>query len=268
MERKFDLIAIGGGSGGLAVAKRAAEYGQRAAVIERGRLGGTCVNVGCVPKKVMWNAASLAHFAQDAAGYGFDGTIPSHDWGTLAKKRDAYVARLNDIHRGLLDAKDVELIEGSARFLDANRVEVNGETLVAEHIVLASGGYPALPSIQGAELGITSDGFFELTERPDRVLIAGSGYIAVELGGMLRALGSEVTLLTRYDGVLRSFDPMLREQLMDTMREEGIRLETHAVPFTARREDDGLWVDTEDGRHFGPVDTLSLIHISEPTRLC
>ena len=256
MERRFDLIAIGGGSGGLAVAKRAAEYGQRAAVIERGRLGGTCVNVGCVPKKVMWNAASLAHFAQDAAGYGFDGPLPNHDWGTLAERRNAYVARLNGIHEGLLEAKDVELIEGSARFLDANRVEVNGETLAAEHIVLATGGYPALPSIEGAELGITSDGFFELTERPDRVLIAGSGYIAVELGGMLRALGSEVTLLTRYDGVLRSFDPMLREQLMDAMREDGIRLETHAVPFTARREDDGLWVDTEDGRHFGPVDTI------------
>ena len=256
MEREFDLIAIGGGSGGLAVAKRAAEHGRRAAVIERGRLGGTCVNVGCVPKKVMWNAASLAHVAHDAAGYGFRGAPPEHDWGVLAARRNAYVARLNDIHRRNLEAKDVELIEGSAAFVEPGRIEVDGQVLAAPHVVVAPGGHPALPMLPGAELGITSDGFFELEERPDRVIVVGSGYIAVELGGMLRALGAEVSILARYDGVLRTFDPMLREVLMDGMRSDGIELETHAIPLAARQEEDGLWVDVEDGRHIGPADTI------------
>jgi glutathione reductase (NADPH) len=256
MERQFDVIAIGGGSGGLAFAKRAAEHGARAAVVERGRIGGTCVNVGCVPKKVMYNAAALAHAAHDAPGYGFAPFTPAHDWRALVGRRDAYVARLNGIHRSNLEAKGVALIEGSAAFIGPERLDVDGQTLRAPHVVVATGGHPALPRIPGAELGITSDGFFELEERPARVLIAGSGYVAVELAGVLGALGSEVSILVRYDGVLRSFDPMLREELEAAMADEGIRLETRAVPVGARRERDGLWVDTGDGRSFGPADCI------------
>jgi glutathione reductase (NADPH) len=256
MEREFDAIAIGGGSGGLAFAKRAAEQGARAAVVERGRIGGTCVNVGCVPKKVMYNAAALAHAGHDNPGYGFAPSAPDHDWRALVERRDAYVARLNDIHRSNLAAKGVELIEGSAAFLEPGRLTVDGQTLRARHVVVATGGHPALPAIPGADLGITSDGFFELKERPGRVLIAGSGYVAVELAGVLGALGSEVSILVRYDGVLRSFDPMLREVLEEAMAGDGIRLETRAVPAGARREPDGLWIDTGDGRSFGPADCI------------
>jgi len=256
MQGDFDVIVIGGGSGGLAFAKRAAEHGARAAVVERGRIGGTCVNVGCVPKKVMYNAAALAHAAHDAPGYGFAACSPQHDWATLAARRNAYVARLNDIHRSNLDAKNVALIEGSATFLDAGRLDVDGQAYQAGHIVVATGGHPVVPSIPGAALGITSDGFFELEERPQRVLIAGSGYVAVELAGVLEALGSEVSILVRFDGVLRSFDPMLREELQESMAADGIRLETRAVPAAARRADDGLWIDAEDGRRFGPADCI------------
>jgi glutathione reductase (NADPH) len=256
MEGDFDVIVIGAGSGGLAFAKRAAEHGARAAVVERGRIGGTCVNVGCVPKKVMYNAAALAHAAHDAPGYGFAACTPQHDWATLAARRNAYVARLNDIHRSNLDARNVALIEGSATFLNAGCLDVDGQPYRAGHIVVATGGHPVVPPIPGAELGITSDGFFELEERPRRVLVAGSGYVAVELAGVLEALGAEVSILVRFDGVLRSFDPMLREELQESMAADGIRLETGAVPAAARRAEDGLWIDAEDGRRFGPADCI------------
>ena len=256
MDNHFDLIAVGGGSGGLAVAKRAAEFGARAAVVEQGRLGGTCVNVGCVPKKVMWNAASIAHAFHDAGGYGFSIGELSHDWGALVGRRDAYVRRLNGIHEKLLDNKDVTLLEGAARFLGPGELQVGERTVTADHVVVATGGYPALPSIPGAEVGITSDGFFELKALPRRVLIAGSGYIAVELGGMLRALGAEVSILVRYDGVLRSFDGMLRETLEESMRADGIDLQTHAIPSAAGRDEAGLYVETEDGRRFEGFDSI------------
>ncbi len=194
---RFDLLVIGGGSGGLAHAQRAAEYGANAAVVEHGPLGGTCVNVGCVPKKVMWYTAQQAHQFHHAADYGFDVTVSGHDWGALKKRRDAYIKRLNDIYAVNMDKHDVTLITGSARFVDANSVEVNGQVHRAERIVIASGGRPVVPDIPGAELGITSDGFFALEQRPQRVLIAGSGYVAVELGGVFNALGSVTQIVIR-----------------------------------------------------------------------
>ena len=165
----FDLISIGGGSGGLACAQQAAHYGARAAVIESGALGGTCVNVGCVPKKVMWNAASIALSLADAGDYGFDVTVGGSDWGALKRKRDAYVVRLNGIYERNLAAKGVALVRGSARFVDAHTVEVNGARLKAPHVVIASGGVAVVPRLPGAERGITSNGFFALARRPQPV---------------------------------------------------------------------------------------------------
>ena len=253
---RLDLIVIGGGSGGLAHAQRAAEHGARAAVIESGALGGTCVNVGCVPKKVMWYAASHAHHANLASSFGFDVAVERHHWPLLKERRDAYVKRLNDIYEHNLDTRGIELVRGRARFLDRHTIAVGDDRYEAERVVIATGGRPIVPRIHGAELGITSDGFFELPERPQRVALVGSGYVAVELGGVFSALGSDTTLLVRKDGVLRSFDSMLREELHLAMRQEGITLETAVVPHALEKTADGLRLCAEDGREFGPFDCV------------
>ncbi|HCB14010.1 MAG TPA: glutathione-disulfide reductase [Gammaproteobacteria bacterium] len=225
-EQHYDLLAIGGGSGGLSVVERAASYGAHCALIESGRLGGTCVNAGCVPKKVMWYAAHLAQALDDAPGYGFRLDYFGFDWKKLKNARDSFVGKINEWYLGYLQNAGVELIRGSARFIDAHTLEVNGARCTADHIVIATGGRPQIPSLPGAEFGITSDGFFALQTCPPRTALAGSGYIAVELAGMLNALGSEVTLLVRKDQVLRPFDAMLREQLMERLREDGITVLT------------------------------------------
>jgi glutathione reductase (NADPH) len=256
VSQNFDLLVIGGGSGGLAHAQRAAEYGVNAAVVEYGPIGGTCVNVGCVPKKVMWYASHYAHELHHAADYGYDVSVRGHDWTVLKARRDAYVARLNDIYSNNLDKRGVTYIAGSARFIDANKVLVGDNEYRAEHIVIATGGQPMVPDIPGAELGITSDGFFELAEQPSRVLIAGSGYVAVELAGIFSGLGSATQIMMRKDRVLRDFDKMLSSELMDTMQKSGIALDTGVVPAAVRRTDDGLILKAEDGREFGPADTL------------
>ena len=227
MAQHYDLIAIGGGSGGLSVVERAARQGARCALIEASRLGGTCVNVGCVPKKVMWYAAHLAHALDDAPGYGFKLDYFDFDWQKLKTARDRFVNNLNKWYLGYLAEAGVTLIRGFARFVDARTLEVGGERYNADHIVIATGGRPQVPNLPGAQFGITSDGFFELNACPARVAIVGSGYIAVELAGMLHALGAEVTLLVRKDQVLRPFDAMLREQALERLREDGITVLTH-----------------------------------------
>jgi len=256
VSEKYDLLVIGGGSGGLAHAQRAAEYGANAAVVEYGPLGGTCVNVGCVPKKVMWYAAHYAHQLQHATDYGYAVSVKGHDWAALKLRRDAYVMRLNDIYSNNLDKRSVTHIVGSAHFVDANTVAVGDKEYRAERIVIASGGRPMVPDIPGAEFGITSDGFFELEKQPRRVLIAGSGYIAVELAGIFSGLGSETQVIVRKDSVLREFDKMLSGELMDTMRNSGIALDTEVVPASVSKTDDGITLKAEDDREFGPVDAL------------
>jgi glutathione reductase (NADPH) len=225
--RQFDLLVIGGGSGGLAAAQRAVEYGARVALFEPGRLGGTCVNVGCVPKKVMWNAAELAAAVKNAPYYGFDVRASGHDWPKLKRGRDAYVLRLNDIYERNLDRKGIVTVRAAARLRSATEVfDANGEVYQAKHIVIATGGLPKIPPVPGAGLGITSDGFFELEQLPRRVAVVGSGYIAVELAGVLRALGSEVTLCIRHDALLRHFDALLGEKLVASMRASGVDVVT------------------------------------------
>lgn len=254
MTERYDLLVIGGGSGGLAHAQRAAEYGANAAVIEYGPLGGTCVNVGCVPKKVMWYAAQHAHGFHHAADYGFDVSVKNHDWAGLKERRDAYIERLNGIYERNLDKRGVTFLRGRARFVDAHTLDVDGRKIQADRIVVATGGRPMVPDIPGAELGITSDDFFELEERPQRVLIAGSGYIAVELAGVFNALGSDVRLVVRKDSILRDFEPMLAERLMDCMDRDNIDLVTRVVPKAVARTGDGIVLQSDDGRSFGPVE--------------
>ncbi len=254
MTVEFDLIVIGGGSGGLAHAQRAADFGAKAAVIEYGPLGGTCVNVGCVPKKVMWYTAQHAHMIGHAGAYGFDVVMNGHDWSQLKQRRDAYIARLNSIYAGNLERHGVALIKGKARFLDDRTIDVEGRRMSAGRIVIASGGHPIVPDVPGAGLGFTSDGFFELEERPERMAIVGSGYVSVELSGVFHALGSETTILVRKDGVLRSFDSMLGDELRMAMEADGLSFETGVVPAGLEKAADGLRLTSADHRTFGPFD--------------
>eukprot|EP00045_Choanoeca_perplexa_P002718 m.26148 g.26148 ORF g.26148 m.26148 type:complete len:454 (-) comp11663_c0_seq1:39-1400(-) len=222
--KSFQLLVIGGGSGGLGMARRAAEFGVKAAVVESGRMGGTCVNVGCVPKKVMYYTATMNEMLHDASDYGFDVTTNGFDWPTIKAKRDAYIVRLNGIYDTNLAKAKVEKIVGHAKFIDPNTVDVDGTQYTAEHIVIATGGYPTVPDIPGAELGITSDGFFELEDLPKKVLVVGAGYIAVELAGILNALGSDVSLAIRHDEFLRTFDSAVRSTLMEEMTAAGVKI--------------------------------------------
>jgi glutathione reductase (NADPH) len=252
----FDVIAVGGGSGGLACAQRAAEYGAKAAVIEPHRLGGTCVNVGCVPKKVMWNAAGVALSLADAGDYGFQVSVGGNDWAALKRKRDAYVLRLNGIYERNLEAKGVAYVRGAARFLDKSTLEVNGARMTARHIVIATGGIATVPALPGAELGITSDGFFTLEQRPKRVAVVGSGYVACELAGAFHELGAQVEMFIRKDRLLTGFDAMLGESLMREMRAQGVVVNERVVP-AAVREDSGLkTLSAADGRDFPGFDCL------------
>jgi glutathione reductase (NADPH) len=235
LAKEYDLLVIGGGSGGLAHAQRAAEYGARAAVIEYGPLGGTCVNVGCVPKKVMWYAAETRHQLDHAADYGFGIDVSGHDWPALKARRDAYVTRLNGIYENNLDRRGVDHIPGAAQFVDPHTLAVGDEHYRADRIVIATGG---------------------LEERPQRVLIAGSGYIAVELGGVFNALGSDVNIVVRKDSIVRSFDAMLGEEVMEAMENSGIRFDTRVIPARVEKVDDGLVMISEDGRRFGPADCV------------
>jgi glutathione reductase (NADPH) len=255
MADKYDLIVIGGGSGGLACAQRAAEYGARVLLAESGRLGGTCVNVGCVPKKVMWNAAEIAHTLEDAAGYGFAVGSHAHSWPALKAARDAYVARLNDIYERNLAKRGVELARAFARFEAPQTLQLGGRLVTAPQIVIATGGRPLLPDVPGAELGITSDGFFELPERPERIVIVGSGYVAVEFAGIFAALGTRVTLVARGDRVLKHFDAMLGETSMKIMREEGVEIVTDVWPVALERDaSGGHTLLLRGGQHLGPFD--------------
>jgi glutathione reductase (NADPH) len=256
MPAHFDLIVIGGGSGGLACAQRAADHGARVALLEPGPLGGTCVNAGCVPKKVMYYAASLAEGLRDAAGYGFDVGVAGHDWHALKQARDAYVRRLNGIYASNLARRKIVHLPESARFAGPDTVVAGAEVLTAPHIVVATGGRPVVPDVPGAELGIISDGFFALERRPESVAIAGSGYVAVELAGVFAALGTRVTLAIRHDRVLRSFEPMLSAALMHEMRQDGLEIAGHSVPSGLRATGRHLELSTADGRTLGPFDCV------------
>src|SRR5690606_882816 len=210
--KHYDYIAIGGGSGGIASVNRASMYGKKCALIEAKDLGGTCVNVGCVPKKVMWYAAHIAeaihHYGPD---YGFDTTVHRFDWATLVKNRSAYIARIHASYESGLDRNRVDVFSGFGRFIDARTIEVNGERITADHILVATGGRPSRPDIPGAEHGIDSDGFFALQEMPKRIAVVGAGYIAVELAGVMHALGAQTDLFVRKHAPMRDVDPLLTD---------------------------------------------------------
>lgn len=249
MIKQYDFLVIGGGSGGLAASQRAAQYGAKVAVIEAGRLGGTCVNVGCVPKKVMWYAADMAERLDDLSHYGFDiPTLPELDWPLLVSRRHAYIERLNGIYAKNLSNKNIDVIEGYGRFVDAQTVEVDGNLYQAEHILIATGTTPARPDIPGGELAITSNEFFEWTDMPQRVVVVGSGYIGVELAGILNGLGVEVTLCVRRETVLRGFDSDISDEVVTHLTDAGVVLRTHTqVSAISELNNGDLQVELNDG---------------------
>ncbi|WP_394130872.1 glutathione-disulfide reductase [Shewanella maritima] len=257
MAQHFDYIALGAGSGGIASANRAAMRGAKVLLIEAQHVGGTCVNVGCVPKKVMWYGAHVAEamnlYAKD---YGFDVTVNNFDWNKLVENREAYIDRIHQAYGRGFDNNKVNLLNGYGKFVNNNTIEVNGEQYTADHILIATGGAPTIPNIPGAEHGIDSNGFFELREQPKRVAVVGAGYIAVELAGVLHALGSETHLLVRKHAPLRNFDPILTDALVEAMATDGPTLHTHCIPKQVVKNGDGsLTLELENGESL-TVDTL------------
>ncbi|MER2181855.1 MAG: glutathione-disulfide reductase, partial [Desemzia incerta] len=249
MSKHYDYIAIGGGSGGIASINRAGMHGAKVAIVEANELGGTCVNVGCVPKKVMWHGAQLMDemklYAED---YGISYSDMQVNYSKLVLNREKYIDRLHTVYKKGLDSNGVDLIKGFAKFVDNHTIEVNGEQYTADHILIATGGYPERPNIPGQEYGIDSDGFFALTELPKRVAIIGAGYIAVELAGVTHGLGADTHLFVRRNVPLRTFDSIISEGLVETMEREGATLHTHSIPKKVEKnEDDSLTIYFEDG---------------------
>jgi glutathione reductase (NADPH) len=210
----YDLIVIGAGSGGLATAKRAASYGARVLIVEADRVGGTCVIRGCIPKKLMVYAAEIGQAIDAGPGYGWQSERAGCDWPLLVRRRNDAVTTLERNHERYLGEAGVELVRGRARLAGPNHVTVGRDPYSTRYVLIATGARPVLPPIAGIEHAITSDGFFELGQRPDRVLLVGSGYIAVELAGILCGLGARVTVVARGDRPLRGFDDDLRAALL------------------------------------------------------
>ena len=249
MVKEYDYIVIGGGSGGIASANRAAMHGAKVILFEGKEVGGTCVNVGCVPKKVMWYGAQVAETLHRYAGeYGFDVTINKFDFATLKANRQAYIDRIHGSYERGFDSNGVERVYEYARFVDPHTVEVAGERYTAPHILIATGGHALYPNIPGSEYGITSDGFFELDEVPKRTAVIGAGYIAVEVAGVLNALGSDTHLFVRKDRPLRTFDKDIVDVLVDEMAKSGPTLHTHAnVTEVVKNADDSLTISFDNG---------------------
>jgi len=249
MVKEYDYIVIGGGSGGIASANRAAMHGAKVILFEGKEVGGTCVNVGCVPKKVMWYGAQVAETLHRYAGeYGFDVTINKFDFATLKANRQAYIDRIHGSYERGFDSNGVERVYEYARFVDPHMVEVAGERYTAPHILIATGGHALYPNIPGSEYGITSDGFFELDEVPKRTAVIGAGYIAVEVAGVLNALGSDTHLFVRKDRPLRTFDKDIVDVLVDEMAKSGPTLHTHAnVTEVVKNADDSLTISFDNG---------------------
>jgi len=255
MSKHYDLIAIGAGSGGLSVVERAAMYGAKVAVVESSKLGGTCVNVGCVPKKIMWYAADIAHTLQRAEGFGFSVDKKGFDWKKLVDNRQSYISGINNWYDGYLKDANVDVIHGEATFVDKRTLTVAGEQFSADHIVIAPGTMPIVPNIPGAELGITSDGFFALNDIPKKILIEGAGYIGVELAGVLRSLGSDVTIVSRSGHIVSHFDELIQRQLTETLLDEGIKIVGGCTVTAVKlQSDQGLEVSLSNNKNLSGFD--------------
>ncbi|MGG5325085.1 glutathione-disulfide reductase [Enterococcus pernyi] len=246
--KTYDYIVIGGGSGGIASANRAGMHGAKVLLIEGNELGGTCVNVGCVPKKVMWQASTILEtIERDASSYGIQADVKHVDFKELVEKREKYIDFLHGAYQRGLDSNNVEAIKGYARFVDSQTVEVNGESYQANHILIATGGKPSKMTIPGGEYAIDSNGFFALTELPKSTIVLGAGYIAAELSGVLNGLGSEVMWAYRKERPLRTFDKMLSDNLIEMYQEAGIHTYANFTASEITKNGDVYTVTFENG---------------------
>lgn len=243
----FDFFVIGGGSGGVRAARMAGQRGVRVAMAESGALGGTCVNVGCIPKKLYSYAAHFAEAFEESHGFGWQGEAPKLDWPQLKANRAKEITRLNGIYLQLLQGAGVRLLTGHAQLLDAHTVQVNGERFTAQHILLATGGTPSVPPVPGGELVVTSNDMFDLDPFPKRLVVVGGGYIACEFASIFNGLGAQVTLLHRGDQVLNGFDQDVRPFIAAEMRKAGVDLRLQAEVATIARTADGLQVTLKNG---------------------
>ena len=249
MAYDFDLYVIGAGSGGVRAARFAAGFGAKVAVAESRYLGGTCVNVGCVPKKLLVYGAHFAEDFEQASGFGWSLGEANFDWATLIANKDREINRLNGIYRNLLVNSGVTLHEGHARLVDAHQVEINGERFTAKHILIATGGWPQIPEIPGREHAIGSNEAFFLKELPKRVLVVGGGYIAVEFAGIFHGLGAQTSLLYRGDLFLRGFDGSVRKHLQEELTKRGLDLRFNAdIERIDKQADGSLKATLKDGR--------------------
>ncbi|MGB5702021.1 MAG: glutathione-disulfide reductase [Polyangiales bacterium] len=245
-EYDYDLFVVGAGSGGVRAARVASELGARVAVAEMGRLGGTCVNVGCVPKKLFVYGSHFAYDFRDARGYGWTAE-PSFDWATLLENKDREIARLNEIYGGLLERAGVELMSGRAQIMDPHTVAIAGEQRSAGRILVATGGRPIIPDIPGAEHALISNAIFELDALPERAMVVGAGYIALELGSVLEALGVDVTLVHRGKEILRGFDRDLRCHLHDELEAKGMRILLETQVTSLEKKGDAFEAHLDNG---------------------
>ncbi|MCK5726710.1 MAG: glutathione-disulfide reductase [Thiotrichaceae bacterium] len=260
MSQHYDVIAIGAGSGGISVVERAASYGAKCAVIESSELGGTCVNVGCVPKKVMWYGAGLAHAIEDAKDYGFAVENGGLNWEKLVMKRDNMIGGINDWYYDYLNDKGIDVIDGHAAFIDDKTLDVEGQQYTADHIVIATGGQPIIPDdIIGADLGMDSDQFFNDIdeEQPQKVVVVGGGYIALEFAMLMNGYGSDVSVLHQGWPVLIGFDSMIQESLRREMESVKITLNDNDKITEVVKQDDGkVSIKLSDGDSIDDVDAL------------
>ncbi len=243
----FDLFVIGAGSGGVRAGRIAAGYGARVAVAEERYLGGTCVNVGCIPKKLLVYASEFSEACADAAGFGWSPTRPRFDWPILLANKDREIERLNGVYERLLTGASAQIIRGRADVVDRHTVAINGQRITAEYLLVATGSWPTKPALPGAELAITSNEAFHLDHLPPRAIIVGGGYIAVEFAGILHGLGSEVTLIHRGAQLLRGFDDDLRVALAEELRKRALGLRLEATITKIERRDGGLAATLNDG---------------------
>eukprot|EP00127_Corallochytrium_limacisporum_P003739 Clim_evm71s152 gene=Clim_evmTU71s152 len=252
----YDFLVLGGGSGGVASARRAAQHGAKCAVIEGQAMGGTCVNVGCVPKKIMFATSQHMEFIKEHASYGFKTEMHGWDYPALRDKRQAYIKRLNGIYDNNLNNAGVDIIRGWGKFVGPKQIEVNGEVYEGKKILIAVGGAPSVPDIPGKEHCITSDSFFTMKQWPRKIAVVGAGYIAIELAGILNGLGAKTDLFIRHERFLRTFDPMVQETVEHHMVKDGVNLIKHKSPKAVDKKADGTLSYTVKSTTGGPDETF------------